>query len=82
VKIAVKRAEALGIAMLNGQIVLIGDTPRDVSAGQETGVRTVAVATGHYSEDELARAGADGVLGSLNPIEPFLSLLEKMGIDT
>lgn len=82
VKTAEMRAEALGIAPKNGQVVLIGDTPRDVTAGQDAGVRTIAVATGFYSEVELARAGADGVLGSLLPIDPFLSMLERMGINT
>jgi phosphoglycolate phosphatase len=80
VRAAVKRAEALGIAPTDGQVVLIGDTPRDVSAGQEAGVRTIAVATGLYSEDALARAGADAVLGSFKPIDSFLSLLKRMGI--
>ena len=34
-------------------IFVIGDSRSDVTAGQANGVRTVAVATGSLSEDEL-----------------------------
>jgi phosphoglycolate phosphatase-like HAD superfamily hydrolase len=41
---------------------VIGDTPNDVVAGREAGFRTVAVATGGYSADQLAAAGPDLVI--------------------
>jgi len=80
VKAAIQRAGALGLSTEKERVVLIGDTPRDVSAGRESGVRTIAVATGLYSEKILEKSGADGVLGSFHPIEEFLCLLERMGI--
>lgn len=80
VKAAIQRAGALGFCTEKERVVLIGDTPRDVSAGRESGVRTIAVATGLYSEEILEKSGADGVLGSFHPIEDFLSLLERMDI--
>jgi len=46
-------------------VIVIGDTPRDVSAAQRIGARCLAVATGGASGDELAAAGADRVLPSL-----------------
>ncbi|MGN5381234.1 HAD family hydrolase [Streptomyces lasalocidi] len=39
------------------ETVLIGDTPADVAAGPATGVRVIAVTTGHSSTDELRAAG-------------------------
>ena len=41
---------------------VIGDTPRDISAGREAGFRTVGVATSDYSTGDLSAAGADLVL--------------------
>lgn len=34
-------------------IVVIGDTPNDISCGRSIGARTIAVATGTFSVDEL-----------------------------
>ena len=45
--------------------VLVGDTPLDVEAALATGARAVGVATGHYTEDQLAAAGAHAVLPDL-----------------
>jgi phosphoglycolate phosphatase-like HAD superfamily hydrolase len=38
---------------------VIGDTPRDIEAGKDAGFRTVGVATGHYSVEQLLAAGAN-----------------------
>ena len=43
----------------------VGDSPPDMAAAVQAGVRAVGVATGSFSGDELARAGADVVLDSL-----------------
>ena len=45
--------------------VVIGDTPLDIEAGREHGTKTVGVATGPFTEDQLRDAGADLVLPSL-----------------
>lgn len=55
--------------------VVIGDTPFDVEAGRVGGTRTVGVATGPYSEDDLRAAGADLVLPSLeDAVEKLLAI--------
>jgi len=55
--------------------IVVGDTPRDVSCGQREGTRTLAVATGHFSFDELAKTGADHVLEDLSATDEVLALL-------
>jgi phosphoglycolate phosphatase len=48
--------------------VLVGDTPLDVAAALTADARAVGVATGSYSADQLAAAGAHAVLSDLtNP---------------
>jgi phosphoglycolate phosphatase-like HAD superfamily hydrolase len=43
------------------ELVVLGDSARDVAAGLEMGARVVGVATGFYPVDELKRLGADVV---------------------
>jgi phosphoglycolate phosphatase len=43
----------------------VGDSPPDMAAAVQAGVRAVGVATGSFSSADLARAGADVVLDSL-----------------
>jgi phosphoglycolate phosphatase len=43
----------------------VGDSPPDMAAAVQAGVRAVGVATGSFSGEDLARAGADVVLDSL-----------------
>jgi phosphoglycolate phosphatase-like HAD superfamily hydrolase len=45
--------------------VLVGDTPLDVQAALVTGARAVGIATGGFTADELAAAGAHLVLTDL-----------------
>jgi phosphoglycolate phosphatase-like HAD superfamily hydrolase len=64
--VALERARALGALDLRPEdLVLIGDTPRDVQAAQAVGAKSVAVATGRYGADELGAAGATIVLDTL-----------------
>jgi len=48
-----------GEPVRNEDVYVIGDTPRDIEAGREAGFRTVGVATGYYSVDQLFAAGAE-----------------------
>ena len=45
--------------------LVIGDTPNDVRAAGDNGAVSVAVATGHFSAEELRSAGAHTVLPDL-----------------
>jgi phosphoglycolate phosphatase-like HAD superfamily hydrolase len=66
VEAALRRASArLGRTVAPREALVIGDTPRDVSAAHALGVPVLAVATGRYAVDELRAAGAEHVVPSL-----------------
>ena len=52
-----------------GQVVVVGDTPRDIACGKAGGARTVAVATGSWKVDELERHEPDVVLPDLANVD-------------
>lgn len=58
-------------------IFVIGDTPRDIISGKKLGVRTVGIATGNYTVDQLAECGADYFFKDLSDRDPFLSIFLK-----
>ena len=63
---AIARAGEILATELDPQSVLVlGDTPNDISAAHAAGAVGVGVASGHFSTDELRAAGADFVLESL-----------------
>jgi len=48
-----------------GDVFVIGDTPNDVAITKPLGVKSVAVATGNYSQDDLRACSPDYVLSDL-----------------
>jgi len=65
--IALKRAEPIvGRTMRGDEVVIIGDTPADVHCAASIGARTIGVATGGFSVEELEAAGADQVFQDLS----------------
>ena len=54
-----------GGALEPGECFSVGDTPLDVRAGHEAGIRVAGVATGSFSVDELRGAGADWAIESV-----------------
>lgn len=63
--VAIARAAARerhGRQFSGRRTVLIGDTPRDVEAALSADASVIAVATGHFTGEELAGAGAHAVL--------------------
>jgi phosphoglycolate phosphatase len=73
VAIARERAEAkLGQPV---EPVLVGDTPLDVRAAHDAGVRAVAVATGFSSYEELEAARPDALLRDLSDTKAALAVI-------
>jgi phosphoglycolate phosphatase-like HAD superfamily hydrolase len=69
-KCALARGERLlGEKLDPKQVLVVGDTPKDLDAAHGAGCVAVGVATGHYSREQLDEAGADIVLDSLR--DPF-----------
>jgi phosphoglycolate phosphatase-like HAD superfamily hydrolase len=62
-------------AAARARAVVVGDTPHDIACARAAGARAVAVATGSYSEHELAAAGADVALPDLRDTERVLAML-------
>ena len=74
--VALLRAvEAFGRRFHPEEVLVIGDTPRDVACGRAHGVRTLAVATGRFGREELAAAGADHVVEDLADTDAVVELL-------
>ena len=75
-------ARALELARRAGPIgdegvFVIGDTPHDIECANAIGARTVAVATGGYSVDELASHRPWQVWPELPPAGEFTRLIEE-----
>jgi phosphoglycolate phosphatase len=60
---------------VEGEIIVIGDTPSDIICGRSIGARCIAVPTGHTKANELRRSNPDLLLDTLEDIDPILSLL-------
>lgn len=60
-----RAAALIGYQPDSRDVFVIGDTPRDIDAGREAGFMTVGVATGKYSREELAAAGATLAISDL-----------------
>ena len=74
--IAVQRAfEKTGVGFQGKGIVIVGDTPHDVSCGRALGVFALAVCTGRHSRARLLAAGADLVLDDLGETARVLDIL-------
>jgi len=75
-------AAALAAARLHlngnshGRVLVIGDTPNDVTCGRAIGARCVAVPTGTTPTDVLRKAKPDVLVETLEDAEPILRLLD------
>ena len=56
-------------------VVVVGDTPRDIACGKAGGARTVAVATGNWRLDELARYAPDAKLTDLSDVQASVAAI-------
>ncbi len=67
--IALERALAVtGKTFTPDRTLIIGDTPKDIACAHAIGAKCLAVATGHFTAEQLKQAGADWVLGSLREV--------------
>jgi phosphoglycolate phosphatase-like HAD superfamily hydrolase len=77
VRVAMARAGVhLGRALTPEEVLIIGDTPRDVAAARSAGVPCLGVATGRTSEADLLRAGATYAAPTLDAPSAISLLLD------
>jgi len=62
-------------AVAPDRVFVIGDTPHDIDCANAIGAKTIAVATGGYTLDELAMHGAWRMFEELPPADEFLALI-------
>ena len=75
-EVAVQRAEERTGKRFEGKdVVIIGDTPNDIACGASLGVRTIAVATGSYTETDLRSHGPDYIFPDLSDTEAIWDAL-------
>ena len=74
--IARARAEALlGHPIAGADVVVIGDTPADMSCGRGIGARAIGVATGRYSVAQLSVADAGVVFADLSDTDGVIAAI-------
>jgi phosphoglycolate phosphatase len=67
--------ERHAIDFLTEAIDVIGDTPHDIACGKAIGARTIAVATGHFSREQLAGHEPDWLLDDFSEVEARIAEL-------
>jgi phosphoglycolate phosphatase-like HAD superfamily hydrolase len=71
--VALRRAhELLGVVFDPDRVYVIGDTPHDIACGKVIGARTIAVATGGHTVDELRTHHPTMVFADLSDTPGFL----------
>jgi phosphoglycolate phosphatase len=74
VALAIERAKRWGGGSID-RAIMVGDTPRDVAAAKANSCPCVGVATGGYSMERLAEAGADLCVPSLEPTRLLMNFI-------
>jgi phosphoglycolate phosphatase-like HAD superfamily hydrolase len=76
VGIAVERArEKFGITFQGKEVVIIGDSVHDVECGKGYGARSIAVATGFHSREELLNAHPDMLFDDLSDYQSVIDVI-------
>ncbi len=70
---------ATGLRMSPENVVVVGDTERDIMAARAAGVPVLAVASGMRSEAQLAAAQPDALLPDLSDTKAALRILDELG---
>jgi phosphoglycolate phosphatase-like HAD superfamily hydrolase len=72
---ATRGAALLGRPLGECDVLVIGDTPKDIAAAHGIGARCLAVATGSYSVEQLQAAGGDVCVSSLHEQAALAALM-------
>ncbi|HEX5437903.1 MAG TPA: HAD family hydrolase [Gemmatimonadaceae bacterium] len=74
--VAQRRArELLGMEITPSDMIVIGDTPADIECARAAGARSIAVATGRYTPEELAGHHPTAVFATLADTEAVMRVI-------
>jgi phosphoglycolate phosphatase len=75
-RMAIRKAEQLTNTKFEGRnVIIVGDSVRDVDCGKQLNALTIAVTTGFHSEEELMNRGADYVFKNLEDYGRLLHII-------
>ncbi|KKQ96484.1 MAG: hypothetical protein A3C27_03245 [Candidatus Levybacteria bacterium RIFCSPHIGHO2_02_FULL_39_36] len=70
-----KAENLLGRSVRLEDLVIVGDTPLDIACAKAGKIKSIAVASGFYTEEELRKTGADLIVPSLMDKDKILQFL-------
>ena len=75
-RMAIERAgKILGNDLQASQVLVVGDTPRDVECARDAGAASLVVATGEFSKEQLLESGPDFYMDDLVDWQIVVDLL-------
>jgi phosphoglycolate phosphatase len=79
VPVAMKKMQIeVGTEIEPDDVVIVGDTPRDIEAARESGTRVVAVATGRWAVETLQEYEPDVLFSDLAEVEHVRAALREL----
>jgi phosphoglycolate phosphatase-like HAD superfamily hydrolase len=76
VPVALERAHHLGGTLFDSsEVIIIGDTPRDIDCARQNGCRSLAVASGYFTRETLAESEPTALVDSLLDDAPLWEML-------
>lgn len=76
--IAIQRHFDRGAVSIDpSDVIIVGDTPHDVSCAHRGGAKAIAVATGNFTFDALQGCRPDVLVQDLSDHTPFFALLDR-----
>lgn len=72
-RLAARFSPRLGLTPSDTDVVVIGDTPRDIACARAGQARAIAVATGHASRDVLASHAPDALFEDLSDTQALVN---------
>ncbi len=78
-QMAIEKAEQLSGHLFEGKdVVIVGDSVRDLECGKQLNAITIAVATGFHSEEELASKKPDYLFKNLEDYRQVLKIIDEI----
>lgn len=73
----IKAERALGRPISLKDLVIVGDSPRDVACAKEAGIASIAIGAGKFSYNELSVFNPDLTLHSFEEVDKFMDFIQN-----